>query len=73
VPHEVRAATTANVLQVEVAEGDTVNAGDTIAILESMKMEIPVVTEESGTIRTIAVAAGATVSDGDLIAVVVPA
>lgn len=73
VPNEIRAATMASVLQIAVAEGDVVQAGDTIAILESMKMEIPVLAEQGGTVGMVAVAEGATLRAGDLIAVVVPA
>ena len=69
-PHEVHAEMVANVWQVVVTEGDEVAAGDTLVILESMKMEIPVVTEEGGTVAQIAVNEGDVVQEGDLIAVV---
>mgnify|MGYP003353981659 CR=1 FL=1 len=49
---EIRAEITANVWKIVVEEGQAVAAGDEIAILESMKMEIPVVTETAGTVRT---------------------
>ena len=42
---EIRAEMVANVWKIVVAEGDTVSDGDTLVILESMKMEIPVVSE----------------------------
>ena len=45
---EVRAEMVANVWKVVVAEGDTVSDGDTLVILESMKMEIPVLAEGDG-------------------------
>jgi acetyl-CoA carboxylase biotin carboxyl carrier protein len=67
---EVRAEMVANVWKVVAAEGDTVSDGDTLVILESMKMEIPVLAEESGTIATLAVAEGDVVQEGDLIAVI---
>jgi acetyl-CoA carboxylase biotin carboxyl carrier protein len=67
---EVRAEMVANVLKVVVAEGDSVAAGDTVVILESMKMEIPVLVEQAGTVQQMAVAEGDVVQDGDLIAVV---
>ena len=47
---EVRAEMVANVWKVLVAEGDTVADGDTLVILESMKMEIPVIAEVDGTV-----------------------
>ena len=65
---EVRAEMVANVFKVLVAEGDTVEDGDTLVILESMKMEIPVIVEVDGTVSKIAVAEGTVVQEGDLIA-----
>ena len=47
---DVRADMVANVMEIYVTEGATLNVGDTIVLLESMKMEIPVIAEESGTI-----------------------
>ncbi|HEX2300035.1 MAG TPA: biotin/lipoyl-binding carrier protein [Pseudonocardiaceae bacterium] len=66
---EIRAEMVANVWKVVVTEGDTVSDGDTVVILESMKMEIPVVSEADGTIAKMAVAEGDVVQEGDLIAV----
>ena len=67
---EVRAELVANVLSVLVEEGAAVDDGDTLVVLESMKMEIPVLAEEAGTIRRLAVAEGDSVQRGDLIAVI---
>jgi acetyl-CoA carboxylase biotin carboxyl carrier protein len=67
---EIRAEMVANVWKVVVAVGDYVDEGDTVAILESMKMEIPVVTEDGGTVMKIAVSEGDVVQEGDLIAIV---
>jgi acetyl-CoA carboxylase biotin carboxyl carrier protein len=67
---EVRAEMVANVWKVVVAEGDTVADGDTLVILESMKMEIPVITETSGTVSALHVAEGDVVQEGDVIAVI---
>ena len=67
---EVRAEMVANVWKVLVNEGDQVEDGDTLVILESMKMEIPVLTEDSGTITTLKVAEGDVIQEGDLIAVI---
>jgi acetyl-CoA carboxylase biotin carboxyl carrier protein len=67
---QVRAEMVANVWKVVAAEGDTVADGDTLVILESMKMEIPVLAEESGTLTKLAVAEGDVVQEGDLIAVI---
>jgi acetyl-CoA carboxylase biotin carboxyl carrier protein len=53
-----------------VAQGDRVTAGDTLVILESMKMEIPVITEVSGTVDALHVGEGDVVQEGDVIAVI---
>ena len=66
---EIRAEMVANVWKIVVTEGDTVSDGDTLVILESMKMEIPVVSEADGTIAKMAVSEGDVVQEGDLIAV----
>jgi len=65
---EVRAEMVANVWKVVVAEGDSVADGDTLVILESMKMEIPVIVEVDGTVTKLAVTEGQVVQEGDLIA-----
>ncbi|RJQ80980.1 biotin/lipoyl-binding carrier protein [Pseudonocardiaceae bacterium YIM PH 21723] len=66
---EILAEMVANVWKVVVKDGDTVEDGDTLVILESMKMEIPVIAEADGLV-TIKVAEGDVVQEGDLIAVV---
>ena len=65
---DVRAEMVANVWKVLVSEGDHVDEGDTLVILESMKMEIPVLSEESGTLTSLHVAEGDVIQEGDLIA-----
>ncbi|MGE5826920.1 MAG: biotin/lipoyl-binding carrier protein [Micromonosporaceae bacterium] len=67
---EIRAEMVANVWKVIKAAGDAVAEGDTLVILESMKMEIPVLAESDGTVVTMAVNEGDVVQEGDLIAVV---
>jgi acetyl-CoA carboxylase biotin carboxyl carrier protein len=67
VAEEVRAEMVANVLAVSVAEGEEVQPGQTLAILESMKMEIPVVPEFGGVVRRVAIAVGDVVQEGDLL------
>ena len=67
VAEEVRAEMVANVLSVAVTEGEQVQPGQTLAILESMKMEIPVVPETGGVVRRVAVAVGDVVQEGDLL------
>jgi biotin carboxyl carrier protein len=67
---EVRAEMVANVWKVVVAEGEQVEDGDTLVILESMKMEIPVLAEDAGVIAQLRVAEGDVIQEGDLIAVI---
>ena len=67
---EVRAEMVANFMKVITTEGAQVTDGDTLVILESMKMEIPVLAEGSGTLTRLHVAEGDIVQEGDLIAVI---
>ena len=67
---EVRAEMVAAVLQVDVAVGDEVEPGTTLLLLESMKMEIPVLCETAGRVRRIDVGPGDVVQEGDLLVVV---
>ena len=67
---EVRAEITANVWQVRVELGQSVDVGDELVILESMKMEIPVVAPLAGTVAELAVAPDDQVQEGDLIAII---
>jgi biotin carboxyl carrier protein len=60
----------ANVWKVVATEGGQVEDGDTLVILESMKMEIPVLAEESGTLTKLHVGEGDVVQEGDLIATI---
>ena len=64
---EIVAEMVANVLSVAVAPGDVVAAGDTVVLLESMKMEIPVIAEKPGTVRAVRVGPGDVVQEGDLL------
>jgi biotin carboxyl carrier protein len=67
---EVRAEMVANVWKVLVSAGDQVEDGDTLVILESMKMEIPVLAEGAGKVDQLLVSEGQVVQEGDLIAVI---
>ena len=66
---EIVSELVANVLLIEVAEGDRVEAGDTVVLLESMKMEIPMLAERGGTVTAIKVTVGDVVQDGDVLVV----
>ena len=61
----VEAHITGTVWKIEVAVGDQVAEGDTVAILESMKMEMPVEAEDEGTVKEILVEDGQAVNEGD--------
>ncbi len=65
---KVTASVPGKVFKVEVRAGQTVRAGDTIVILESMKMEIPVVAPKDGTVASVDVTVGDTVENGDTLA-----
>ena len=65
---EIRAEMVANVWKVLVSEGDQVDDGDTLVILESMKMEIPVLAESTGVVTKLHVAEGDVVQEDELIA-----
>jgi acetyl-CoA carboxylase biotin carboxyl carrier protein len=62
---QVEAHITGTVWKVEVEVGDSVGEGDTVVVLESMKMEMPVEAEDSGVVREILVQEGQSVSEGD--------
>lgn len=66
---DVRAELPAKVWRVSVAVGDAVAEGDTVVILESMKMEIPVLAEHGGTVIEVRVTEGDVVQEGDILVV----
>ena len=55
------------IVKVEVAEGDSVNEGDLIVVLEAMKMEQPLTAHKSGTVTSLSADVGATVTPGSVI------
>jgi acetyl-CoA carboxylase biotin carboxyl carrier protein len=66
---DVEAHITGTVWKIEVKVGDAVAEGDTVAILESMKMEMPVEAEDEGTVKEILCEEGQSVSEGDTLVV----
>jgi acetyl-CoA carboxylase biotin carboxyl carrier protein len=66
---EVEAHITGTVWKIEVEVGDSVQEGQTVVILESMKMEMPVETEDPGVVKEILVEEGQSVSEGDALVV----
>lgn len=67
---DVRAEIVASVLEVVVSKGDRIGPGDTLVLLESMKMEIPVLAEVGGTVTEVNVVVGDVIQAGHLIAVI---
>jgi biotin carboxyl carrier protein len=67
---EIRAEIVGSVLKVVAKKGEDLGVGDTLVILESMKMEIPVLTESPGTLTSLVVSEGDVVQEGDLLAVI---
>ncbi len=70
--HTVVAELVAAVLKVEVEVGQRVAADDAVVILESMKMEIPVLAEVAGSVTEVVVEDGDVVNDGDPLVVIAP-
>ena len=64
---DVKAHITGVVFQISTKPGDAVAAGDPVIVLESMKMEIPVIAEAPGTVRAVKVAAADVVQEGDVL------
>ena len=62
---DVEAHITGTVWKIECAVGDAIVEGDTVVVLESMKMEMPVEAEDAGTVRTIHVEEGQAVREGE--------
>ena len=62
---DIEAHITGTVWKIEVEVGDEVSEGDTVVILESMKMELPVEAEDEGSVKEIVVSEGQAVSEGD--------
>jgi acetyl-CoA carboxylase biotin carboxyl carrier protein len=66
---DVEAHITGTVWKIECAVGDTIEEGDTVVILESMKMEMPVEAEDAGTVKEIRCKEGEAVNEGDVLVV----
>jgi acetyl-CoA carboxylase biotin carboxyl carrier protein len=66
VAEEIRAEMVANVIAVLVSAGDNVQSGQAVVIMESMKMEIPVLAEFGGSVLRVSVAKGDVVQEGDV-------
>ncbi len=67
---EIASDLVANVAQVHVAAGQQVESGEEVALLESMKMEIPVLAEHAGSVTEVRVQPGDVVQEGDVLVVI---
>jgi acetyl-CoA carboxylase biotin carboxyl carrier protein len=67
---EVKSVVTGSVWKIVASVGQSLAPGDEIMILESMKMEIPVLVEDGGVLKELKVAEGATVNEGQVLAVI---
>ncbi|MCA1009355.1 acetyl-CoA carboxylase biotin carboxyl carrier protein subunit [Halobacillus halophilus] len=68
--NEVKASMAGSVWKLVVQQGEEVSEGQDIAILESMKMEIPIPSESSGSVKELKVSEGDFVNEGDVIAII---
>jgi acetyl-CoA carboxylase biotin carboxyl carrier protein len=66
---EVKSEITGTVWQVKASVGDKVEEGDTLVVIESMKMEIPVITEDAGVVKEIMVKEKDPVAEGQVVAI----
>jgi acetyl-CoA carboxylase biotin carboxyl carrier protein len=67
---KIKSEVTGSVWKIEKQVGDAIASGDTVMIIESMKMEIPVICEDSGTLSEIHVKEGDAVAEGGVVATV---
>ena len=66
---EIKSEITGTVWKITSKPGDKVDSGDTLIVIESMKMEIPVITEDAGTVKEILVKEKDAVAEGQVVAV----
>jgi acetyl-CoA carboxylase biotin carboxyl carrier protein len=67
---DVKTEITGNVWKIEANEGDTVTEGQMLVILESMKMEIPILSPEDGVLKELRIKEGDVTTEGDVVAVI---
>lgn len=67
---EIKSEITGTVWQLKARAGDKVEPGDTLVVIESMKMEIPVITEDGGVVQEILVKEKDAVAEGQVVAVI---
>jgi len=67
---EIKSEITGTVWKIVVSPGDKLESGDTLVVIESMKMEIPVITEDPGTVKEILIKEKDPVAEGQVVAVI---
>ena len=67
---EIKAHITGTIWKIKVAVGDTVEEGDTLVIIESMKMEMPIEAMDPGSVVEIRAAEGQAVAEGDVLMII---
>ena len=67
---EIKAHITGTIWKIPVKVGDTVEEGDTLVIIESMKMEMPIEAQDPGTVKEVRAAEGQPVNEGDVLLVI---
>jgi acetyl-CoA carboxylase biotin carboxyl carrier protein len=68
--YEAKSEVTGSVWKIITTVGQTLEAGDSVMIIESMKMEIPVIAEDGGTVKEFRVTEGQSVTEGQVVAVI---
>ena len=66
---EIKSEITGTVWQIKTSPGAKVESGDTLVVVESMKMEIPVITEDAGTVKEVLVTEKDPVAEGQVVAI----
>lgn len=69
-PTEIKAHITGTIWKIKVEAGQSIDEGDTLVIIESMKMEMPIEAEDPGTVVEIRAAEGQPVNEGDVLLII---
>lgn len=69
-PTEIKAHITGTIWKIKVEAGQSIDEGDTLVIIESMKMEMPIEAEDPGTVVEIRAAEGQPVNEGDVLIII---
>lgn len=69
-PTDIKAHITGTIWKIPVKAGEAVEEGDTLVIIESMKMEMPIEADDDGKVLEVKAAEGQAVNEGDVLMVV---